>query len=171
MSSSSWMMPMPGTGSAMTFRLGLSSAVGSSTSRRSPAVTRSDLPTGAWLSWTSPAWARSAALVRETPNSRASAASTRSPSRPSGTYRVRASGMGGVLTCGGAAFVGGLGGAGPAPALVLGLATGLVAAGALAVDGDAAQREDADQHGRADDGDVGDVADEQTEVVDEVDDV
>ena len=45
---------------------------------------------------TLPSEASSAALVREKPNMRASAASTRSPSRPSGTGRVRVSGM--VLT-------------------------------------------------------------------------
>ena len=45
---------------------------------------------------TFPAAASSAALVREKPNMRAMAASTRSPSRPSGTGRVRISGI--VLT-------------------------------------------------------------------------
>src|SRR5699024_1940245 len=101
-----------------------------------------------WLTWTWPALARSAALVRETPNSRARAASTRSPSRPSGTNRVRVSDMRRLVS----RLV-------PTPF------------GAVPVDPDTAQREHRDEEGSAHDGDVGDVADEQAEVVDEVDDV
>src|SRR5690349_7725780 len=136
---------MPGTGSAMTARLGLSSARGRATSSRSPAATRSDLTAGRWFSLTLPAVARSAALVRDSPNSRAMAASTRSPSSPSGTSSVRASGaIGGRLVATGV----------PGP-----------------VHAAAGHREEPDEDRGTDDGDVGDVADEPAVVVEEVDDV
>src|SRR6478609_4569232 len=93
MSSSSWTMDMPGTGSAMICRLGLSAGRGSETSSIEPAESRSDLTTDLPSSTTWPSAARSAALVRETPKSLATPASTRSPSRPSGTSTVRTSGM------------------------------------------------------------------------------
>ena len=57
------------------------------TSSMSPALTRSDLPTSAALTLTPPAAARSAARVRESPNSRAMAASTRSPRARRGRAR------------------------------------------------------------------------------------
>src|SRR6478609_1260065 len=143
MSSSSWTMDMPGTGSAMICRLGLSSGRGSETSSIEPAESRSDLATDLPSSTTLPSAARSAAFVRETPKRRATPASTRSPSRPSGTRTVRTSGI--VV--------------GPLPARV-----------ASTVDPDAEHREDDDERGGGDDPDVGDVADEPV-VVDEVDDV
>src|SRR6476619_3362394 len=162
---SSWMIVIPGTGSAITFSVGLSSTPGRMTSRRSPAATRSDFPAGWWLRWTSPALARSAALVRETPKSRARAASTRSPSSPSGTNRVRASAIRFCLVSGGLVSGG----------LVSGgfVSGGLVPAvlGAPAVASDAPHRQDGDHHGSAHDGDVREVADEPAEVVDEVHDV
>src|SRR6478672_1222855 len=160
MSLSSWMIVIPGTGSAITFSVGLSSTPGRMTSRRSPAATRSDFPAGWWLRWTSPALARSAALVRETPKSRARAASTRSPSSPSGTNRVRASAIRFCLVSGGLVS-GGLVSGGLVPAVL----------GAPAVNSDAPHRQDGDHHGSAHDGDVREVADEPAEVVDEVHDV
>src|SRR6478609_3641319 len=144
MSSSSWTIDMPGTGWAMTCRLGLSSGRGSDTSSIEPAESRSDLATDLPSSTTWPSAARSAALVRETPKSRATPASTRSPSRPSGTRTVRSSGM--VVT--------------PAAPVV-----------APPVDADAEHRQDDDESRRRDDPDVGHVADEPPVVVDEVDDV
>ena len=69
---------------------------GISTSSQAPPRTRSDLPTTVPSTSTLPAAASSAAFVREKPNMREMAASTRSPSRPSGTGRVRISGR--VLT-------------------------------------------------------------------------
>jgi hypothetical protein len=62
---------------------------GISTSIQEPAITRSDFPTAEPSTVTLPSAASSAALVRENPNIRAMAASTRSPSRPSGTGRLR----------------------------------------------------------------------------------
>src|SRR6476469_2211280 len=144
MSSSSWMIAMPGTGCAMTCRLGLSWALGSDTSSIEPAESRSDLATALPSSTTWPSAARSAALVRETPKSRATPASTRSPSRPSGTRTVRSSGI--VVT--------------PAAPVV-----------AAAVDADAEHRQVDGEGRRRDDPDVGHVADEPPVVVDEVDDV
>ncbi len=93
-SSSSCTISMPSTGSATT-RTG-AGACGISTSSQAPPCTRSDLPTTDPSTVTFPAAASSAALVREKPNMREMAASTRSPSRPSGTGRVRISGI--VLT-------------------------------------------------------------------------
>ena len=60
-------------------------------------------------------------------------------------------------------------GSGVSQVAICGLVSSVV--GASAVDADAAQGQQPDQHGGADDGDVGDVADEQAEVVDEVHDV
>src|SRR3954471_24912604 len=94
MSSSSWTISMPWTGAA-TICTG-SAACGISTSSQAPPCTRSDFPTTDPSTVTFPAAAISAALVREKPNMREMAASTRSPSRPSGTGRVRISGT--VLT-------------------------------------------------------------------------
>src|SRR6188472_2250611 len=107
----------------------------------SPALTRWLLPTLAALTLTPPVAARSAARVRERPNRRAMAESTRSPSRPSGTRTVRAS----VIR-------------------VLGVVHG-------PGEGGATEGEHHDDAGAHDDRDVGDVADEQPEVVDKVDDV
>src|SRR6476469_5030128 len=98
MSSSSWTIDIPGTGWAMTCRLGLSSARGNETSSIVPAESRSDFATVLPSMTTWPSAARSAALVRETPKRRATPASTRSPSRPSGTSTVRTSGMVAPLT-------------------------------------------------------------------------
>src|SRR6478752_9410435 len=132
---------MPGTGSATTSSVGLAGDAGSCTSSMSPALTRWLLPTLAALTLTPPPAARSAARVRESPNSRAMAESTRSPSSPSGTSTVRASLIG-----------------------VLGMVH-------RAGEGGAAEGEHHDDAGADDDRDVGDVSDEQPEVVDEVDDV
>src|SRR6476469_8127238 len=140
MSSSSWTTRMPGTGSATTSSTA-AGPLGMVTSSRSPPLTRWLLPTTTALTLTSPAAARSAARVRERPKRRAMAASTRSPSRPSGTRKLRWSAIG-----------------------VLGMVHG-------GPDRDPALRQDHDDAGRHDDGDVGDVADEEAEVVDEVDDV
>src|SRR6188472_318575 len=107
----------------------------------SPALTRWLLPTLAALTLTPPVAARSAARVRERPNRRAMAASTRSPSSPSGTRTVRAS------------------------------LIGVPGAVHRSREGGAAEGQHHDDAGSDDDGDVGDVADEQAEVVDEVDDV
>src|SRR4051812_25617848 len=85
---------MPSTGSATTWTG--AGACGISTSSQAPPCTRSDLPTTDPSTVTFPAAASSAALVREKPSMREMAASTRSPSRPSGTGRVRVSGI--VLT-------------------------------------------------------------------------
>lgn len=93
-SSSSCTISMPSTGSA-TICTG-AGASGISTSSQAPPCTRSDLPTTDPSTVTFPAAASSAALVREKPNMREMAASTRSPSRPSGTGRLRISGI--VLT-------------------------------------------------------------------------
>src|SRR5690625_3434755 len=89
MSSSSWTISMPGTGSG-----GAAAALGGSgrvTSSQPPATRRSDLPRGRPSRRTPPDSASSAARVRESPSNRASAASTRSPARPSGTGRERVS--------------------------------------------------------------------------------
>src|SRR5690349_24991736 len=93
-SSSSCTISMPSTGSA-TICTG-AGACGISTSSQAPPCTRSDFPTTDPSTVTFPEAASSAALVREKPNMREMAASTRSPSRPSGTGRVRISGI--VLT-------------------------------------------------------------------------
>src|SRR3954449_7998358 len=112
-----------------------------------------------------PSAARSAALVRETPKRRATPASSRSPSSPSGTRTVRTSG---TVT----ALIGGRAGA-LSLGVVLGSALGLGLGSAhvavtAAVDPDAQQGEEHDEHGRTDDPDVGDVADEPPVVVEEV---
>src|SRR4051794_5152198 len=93
-SSSSCTISMPSTGSATTCTG--AGACGISTSSQAPPLTRSDFPTTDPSTMTFPAAASSAALVLEKPNMREMAASTRSPSRPSGTGRVRISGT--VLT-------------------------------------------------------------------------
>src|SRR5690349_21734972 len=93
-SSSSCTISMPSTGSA-TICTG-AGACGISTSSQAPPCTRSDFPTTDPSTVTFPEAASSAALVREKPNMREMAASTRSPSSPSGTGRVRISGI--VLT-------------------------------------------------------------------------
>ncbi len=82
---------MPGTGSATG--TGMVGGGGITTSSHAPACTRSDLAAAEPSTWTSPAEISSAARVREKPNSRASAASRRSPSSPSGTGRLRSSPM------------------------------------------------------------------------------
>src|SRR4051812_48585994 len=161
MSSSSCTIDMPGTGWATTCRLGCSSGRGSDTSSIAPAESRSDFATALPSRTTWPSAARSAAFVRESPKSRATPASTRSPSRPSGTSTVRTSGI-----------------------VVLSLLRRLTVAVAVtavaevaavsvpvtsAVDPDAEQRQDDDEGGSRDDPDVGDVADEPAVVVDEVD--
>ena len=75
---------MPGTGSAITAGSAPGGG-GSVTDSSAPAVTRSDFTAGLPSSRTSPAAISSAAPAREKPNIRAMAASSRSPSRPSGT--------------------------------------------------------------------------------------
>ncbi len=79
--------PAPAAGAAR----GADGGAGSVTSSHEPACMRSDLAP-AWPSTsTSPDAMTSAARVRESPNRRASAASRRSPSSPSGTGRLRCS--------------------------------------------------------------------------------
>src|SRR5690606_34517487 len=80
---------MPGTGSATG--IGVVTGGGSVTSSQAPARTRSDLAGCSPSTSTSPAAISSAARVREKPNIRDSAASSRSPSSPSGTGRLRRS--------------------------------------------------------------------------------
>ncbi len=75
---------MPGTGSAGTGGPAPGGG-GSVTASSAPATTRSDFIAGLPSTSTSPAAISSAAPVREKPNIRARAASSRSPSRPSGT--------------------------------------------------------------------------------------
>ena len=87
--SSSWMILIPSTISGTTANA--SCAGGIVTSSTAPPCTRSLLPTSEPSTWTSPWAMRSAALVRENPNIRAIAASTRSPDSPSGTKTVRCS--------------------------------------------------------------------------------
>src|SRR6476620_3593256 len=149
-SSSSWMTVMPGTGSATTASAGAASGSGRATSSQAPATTRSDLPTAFWSRVTAPSAARSAALVRDRPKSRARAASTRSPSRPSGTGSARTSD---IALC---------------PA---GGVPGLALRGALPVDADAAQGEQGDQDGRGHHRRVGDVEDRPVRQLQEVHDV
>src|ERR1700735_2602537 len=87
MSSSSYTMTRPGTGSG---RGGADIGGGGSvTSSHSPAGTRSDLAAGRPLTSTDPSLISSAPLARDKPNSRASAASRRSPSSPPGTGTPR----------------------------------------------------------------------------------
>src|SRR6476469_5123829 len=145
-SSSSWMIVMPGTGSATTAACAEAAGSGNETSSQAPANTRSDLPTGRWSRVTAPVAARSAALVRDTPKSRARAASTRSPSSPSGTGRARRSGI--------------VAGSRLVPRTMV--------LGARPVDADPPDREQADQHRRGDDGRVGDVEDRPVRKLDEV---
>ena len=77
------MMLSPSTVSATTF--GPAAGGGITTSRNAPSCTRSDFAGATPSSITSPAATSSAALVRDSPNSREIAASTRSPARPLGT--------------------------------------------------------------------------------------
>src|SRR5699024_1017598 len=153
MSSSSWMIRIPGTGSATTSSDGLAPTAGSVTSIRAPVVTRVDLPAPAPSISMSPSVASSAARVRDRPKSRATAASTRSPSSPSGTRTLRTS---------------------PIDVLLVGVAGRGVAVAvrqAGAVHADVRHDEPQEQRRPADDRDVRDVADEEPAVVDEVDDV
>ncbi len=89
MASSSWMILMPSTVSG-TMATG-SIAAGIATSSIEPGSTRSDFAGGAPSTLTWPLRISSAARVRDSPNIRAIAASTRSPARPSGTVTVRRS--------------------------------------------------------------------------------
>ena len=82
MSLSSYTTSRPGTGRGTG---AVDTGAGSVTSSHSPAGTRSDLAAGRPPISTWPPVISSAALVRDSPNIRASAASTRSPSSPSGT--------------------------------------------------------------------------------------
>src|SRR6476661_5020380 len=66
---------------------------GISTSSQPLAARRSDLPSSLPSRCTPPAAAISAARVRDRPSSRDNAASTRSPTRPSGTGIARVSGI------------------------------------------------------------------------------
>src|SRR5689334_22609714 len=159
MSSSSWTIDMPGTGWAMTAMLGLCSAAGRDTSSIAPAERRSDFATVLPFTTTWPSAARSAAFVRDTPKRRATPASTRSPSRPSGTRTVRTSGIVTPLRL--SPVAAGRRGR-------VGLRCPVVAA---AVDADPQKGEQHVQTGGGHDPDVGDVADEPPVVVDEVDDV
>ena len=85
--SSSCRIVMPSTTSGTTATG--STGAGMDTSSIAPDSTRWDFA-GAWPSTlTFPAATRSAARVRENPNMRARAVSTRSPARPSGTVTVR----------------------------------------------------------------------------------
>ena len=87
MSASSCTIDSPGTGSGA--RAGVVGGAGSVTSSHSPAGTRSDLAAWRPATRTLPLVTRSAAVSRDSPNMRASAASSRSPSRPSGTATRR----------------------------------------------------------------------------------
>src|SRR5699024_639295 len=91
-SSSSRRMAIPGTGSGGGG--GSAARSGSTTSSQLPASSRSDLPSVRPSMVTAPVAASSAALVRLIPRSRARAASTRWPARPSGTGRARRSAIG-----------------------------------------------------------------------------
>src|SRR5699024_620472 len=83
------MTVIPSTGSATT--AGSARGSGISTSIHDMPVSLSDLPTVRPSRTTLPSAARSATAVREMPRSRDTPASTRSPSRPSGTGNVRTS--------------------------------------------------------------------------------
>src|SRR5450830_361902 len=141
-SSSSWTMRRPGTGSGGVCSTG-AAGPGSSTSSHPPATSRSDFPSSRPSSVTWPSAASSAARVRDRPNRRARPASTRSPSRPSGTGSERSSNI--LVDC----FV-------------------LSGGGAVAVDGDVDGRNQDEEDGAGHDPDVRDVPDEPAVVVDEV---
>src|SRR5699024_5161586 len=89
MSSSEYTTSIPSTSSS----LGTSGAAGSGrvTSTHCPALKRSDLDTVLPLTSTAPSTHKSAVMVRDSPNILDKAASTRNPSIPSGTGRVRTS--------------------------------------------------------------------------------
>src|SRR4051794_22015855 len=86
MSSSSYRTVSPATGRGAT---GSPGGGGSSTSSQLPPASRSPLPRTRPSTTTLPASATSAAAVRDSPNSRLSAWSTRDPSSPSGTGSAR----------------------------------------------------------------------------------
>src|SRR5690606_270341 len=144
---SSCTMRMPSTGSARTVNSSGSRTGGSTTSTQSPDCSRSDLPTARPPTVTCPSPARSATRLRDRPSRRARPASTRSPSRPSGTLTVRLSATGVAVRGSGRV---GLAGS------VLGR---LGAAGPVRVD--PPESEYADQHGGGRDPDVGDVEDRE----------
>src|SRR4051812_37170601 len=163
-SSSSYTMTMPGTGSATTSMLAAGATSGIATSSHPPAASRSDLPSSLPSRCTPPAAAISAARVRDSPSSLDRAASTRSPTSPSGTGIARVSG---ILLGRAAGILSGVG------ASCLGVAQrvrGVVGVLRLtsAVEVDAGRCEEHDHDGRDDDRDVGDVADEDVPVGDEV---
>src|SRR6478735_5211954 len=143
MSSSSNTIRMPVTGSAITPTACASSGI--VTSSHAPAWTRSDFADSRPSTVTAPPPTRSAALVREKPNSRASAASSRSPSSPSGTGSARTSAIGSFAV------------------LVV------VLAGAVEVDPQQGQHDDRD--GGQGDRRVGEVEHREVLDLDEVDDV
>src|SRR5699024_4429124 len=89
MSSSEYTTSIPSTSSA----LGTSGAAGSCrvTSTHCPALQPSDFDTVLPLTSTAPSTHKSAVMVRDSPNILDTAASTRSPSLPSGSGRVRTS--------------------------------------------------------------------------------
>src|ERR1700729_1756899 len=124
---------------------------GSVTCSGSPARTRSDLIAGRPSRSTRPSPMSSAALDRDSPNILASAASSRSPSRPSGTASRRSSGS--VI--------------GPGRWWLRIRGGG---AGAGAVQADTEQSEQDDQDAGADDGGVGQVEDRPVGQLDPVDD-
>src|SRR3954451_23967861 len=156
---------MPATGRGAT---GSTGGGGSSTSSQLPPVSRSPLPRTRPSTTTLPASAISAAVLRERPNSRDSAWSTRCPSSPSGTGRARyrpeelvtppiVTGRGGRTghsprRSAARRPAPGPGGALPGPGRVLD-------AGARAVQLDAARRQECTEDPAADDGRVGDVED------------
>src|SRR5271166_4738111 len=145
MSSSSYRTVRPSTGRGGSAGRG----GGSVTCSGSPASTRSDLAAGRPSSRTRPSPISSAALALDSPNILASAASSRSPSRPSGTASRRSSGS--VIGRGRWWYGGG-------------------GAGAGAVEADAEQSEQDDQDAGADDGGVGQVEDRPVRQLDPVDD-
>ena len=83
-------MPTPSTVRGTT-RAVRSASSSSSTSSMAPPTTRSDLLTAVPSSRTWPRAIRSAVRLRDSPSIRATAASTRSPSSPSGTSTTRVS--------------------------------------------------------------------------------
>src|SRR3954469_1216806 len=140
---------MPSSGTAIG-SIAAGAPASHSTSSQPPAESRSDLSRVRPSRRTPPARAMSAADVREKPSSFARAASTRSPSRPSGTGRLllSAMGLGGVLR------------------------VGVVPRGPGAVESDATEGQDEEQPHARHDRDVGQVEDRrEAPDRDEVDDV
>src|SRR5690606_4463790 len=86
-SASLWMIRRPATGVGVTD--GGVGGAGNATSSQAPPRTGSDFGRVVPSTVTSPASTRFAAVVRLSPNRRATAWSRRSPSRPSGTGRAR----------------------------------------------------------------------------------